>query len=238
MSASQGRFTSVDPLMASAKASEPQTWNRYSYGLNNPLRFTDPTGQYICDGTDEQCKQFEKTRAEILKSKDADARRAATAYGAAKDDNGVRVRFDDKLQDRGGTVSPVDGGLSGDPNDASRVRANLLVTIQTGNIRNQETIAHEGSHVADYQAFANSLSATNPWGDQSLNISDAIICPVEMILSAMEMPISMTDIVISAFETNFFTAEISISAADSIGAGFHRYGRSNEKQRRQEVRCK
>ena len=67
------------------------------------------------------------------------------------------MRFADKLQDRGGTVSPVDGGLRGDPNDASRVQANLLVTIQTGNIRNQETIAHEGSHVADYQAFANSL---------------------------------------------------------------------------------
>ena len=25
-------------------ASDPQTWNRYSYGMNNPLRFIDPTG--------------------------------------------------------------------------------------------------------------------------------------------------------------------------------------------------
>ncbi len=24
---------------------DPQTWNAYSYGLNNPLRFTDPTGE-------------------------------------------------------------------------------------------------------------------------------------------------------------------------------------------------
>jgi RHS repeat-associated protein len=40
----QGRFTSVDPLGASARAGSPQTWNRYSYALNNPLRYNDPSG--------------------------------------------------------------------------------------------------------------------------------------------------------------------------------------------------
>ena len=39
-----GRFLSPDPLMASAKAWDPQTWNRYTYGRNNPLRMIDPTG--------------------------------------------------------------------------------------------------------------------------------------------------------------------------------------------------
>ena len=39
-----GRFTTADPLMASAHSSAPQTWNRYSYGLNNPLRYIDPSG--------------------------------------------------------------------------------------------------------------------------------------------------------------------------------------------------
>ncbi|MCX6620774.1 MAG: hypothetical protein NTY38_06785 [Acidobacteria bacterium] len=170
-SSAQGRFTTPDPLMASARVSNPQSWNRYSYSFNNPLRFTDPTGMYTCEGTKDQCAEFEKSRAGLLKSKDADARRAGTAYGTAKDNNGVVVRFADKLQDRGGTVSPVAGGLRADPNDSGRVQANLLVTIQSGNIGNQETIAHEGSHVADYQAFADSLSAANQWGDQSLNIT-------------------------------------------------------------------
>lgn len=40
----QGRFTSVDPLLASASLTNPQSWNRYAYVLNNPMRFTDPTG--------------------------------------------------------------------------------------------------------------------------------------------------------------------------------------------------
>jgi RHS repeat-associated protein len=39
-----GRFTSPDPLMASAKVINPQTFNRYSYVLNNPLNLIDPSG--------------------------------------------------------------------------------------------------------------------------------------------------------------------------------------------------
>jgi RHS repeat-associated protein len=43
-SPTQGRFTSVDPLGASATVLNPQSFNRYSYVLNNPTNLTDPTG--------------------------------------------------------------------------------------------------------------------------------------------------------------------------------------------------
>lgn len=46
-----GRFSSADPLMASGRPSNPQTWNRYTYVLNNPLRFIDPTGMSEQGGT-------------------------------------------------------------------------------------------------------------------------------------------------------------------------------------------
>jgi RHS repeat-associated protein len=39
-----GRFTAVDPLLASGKSANPQTFNRYVYCLNNPVNCTDPTG--------------------------------------------------------------------------------------------------------------------------------------------------------------------------------------------------
>jgi len=39
-----GRFTSIDPMMASASIRNPQTFNRYSYVLNSPYKFTDPLG--------------------------------------------------------------------------------------------------------------------------------------------------------------------------------------------------
>jgi RHS repeat-associated protein len=39
-----GRFTSVDPLLESAKPPLPQSWNRYIYCVNNPVNCIDPTG--------------------------------------------------------------------------------------------------------------------------------------------------------------------------------------------------
>lgn len=39
-----GRFTAIDPLLASGKSVDPQTFNRYAYVLNNPLTLTDPGG--------------------------------------------------------------------------------------------------------------------------------------------------------------------------------------------------
>ncbi|MGB7068196.1 MAG: polymorphic toxin type 50 domain-containing protein, partial [Pyrinomonadaceae bacterium] len=43
-SSTHGRYTSVDPLTASASIRNPQTFNRYSYVLNSPYKFTDPLG--------------------------------------------------------------------------------------------------------------------------------------------------------------------------------------------------
>ena len=41
---SHGRFTAVDPLLASGKSANPQTFNRYAYTMNRPLILTDSTG--------------------------------------------------------------------------------------------------------------------------------------------------------------------------------------------------
>lgn len=50
-----GRFTAVDPLLASGKSANPQTFNRYAYVSNNPLILTDSTGMQAgtTDGTRE-----------------------------------------------------------------------------------------------------------------------------------------------------------------------------------------
>lgn len=52
-----GRFLSVDPVMSSADPRFPQSWNRYTYALNNPLNYIDPTGEnatVVCDA-DNNC---------------------------------------------------------------------------------------------------------------------------------------------------------------------------------------
>jgi RHS repeat-associated protein len=41
-----GRFTTVDPVLDQSEALlNPQLWNRYAYGRNNPLRYVDPDGR-------------------------------------------------------------------------------------------------------------------------------------------------------------------------------------------------
>ncbi|PYT00378.1 MAG: hypothetical protein DMF63_07345 [Acidobacteria bacterium] len=46
-----GRYTSIDPMTASATTKNPQTFNRYSYVLNSPYKFVDPLGLIASNAT-------------------------------------------------------------------------------------------------------------------------------------------------------------------------------------------
>ncbi len=71
MAAGQGRFTSPDPynILTESNSQEdfvsylgnPQRWNRYQYGLNNPLLFVDPTGR-----TEISARQCQALGAECI----------------------------------------------------------------------------------------------------------------------------------------------------------------------------
>lgn len=74
----QGRFTSPDPLMASAETGDPQSWNRYSYALNNPLRYIDPDGMKSTpvfgdykDLSEEERRILENSKVTVGKGKNA-----------------------------------------------------------------------------------------------------------------------------------------------------------------------
>jgi RHS repeat-associated protein len=76
MSSAQGRFTSPDPSRLSAVFGNPQTWNMYTYGYNNPLQFVDKNGRWptkIHNDIIEQAFRGTLTRNQIQILKDVSA---------------------------------------------------------------------------------------------------------------------------------------------------------------------
>ena len=61
----QGRFTSVDPTLLSVNGTNPQTWNRYAFVLNNPLRYADPLGLWEIDTNPEYDKNGKLKRVVV-----------------------------------------------------------------------------------------------------------------------------------------------------------------------------
>ena len=81
---SMGRFMSPDPLLNSGRPDNPQTWNRYSYVLNNPLKMVDPTGLYNLDADCLKNKAC-AANAEKLRNGVADLTKAANGMKAGAD---------------------------------------------------------------------------------------------------------------------------------------------------------
>jgi RHS repeat-associated protein len=127
-----GRFLSPDPL--DGLQSFPQSWNRYAYARNNPLKYIDPTGKYVfeaCSGNDEQCHAdqaaFEQARQNDLGSRDAAVHNAAAAYGDPGQENGVTVAFGTPAQGSAGETRAFGQG-----HDNGTVTLSASVLIQTG----------------------------------------------------------------------------------------------------------
>jgi RHS repeat-associated protein len=156
----QGRFTSPDPMqIMTQKIVDPQQWNMYAYVRNNPLVLTDPTGMYICSGTTDECKRFEEARMRDLGSDVDSVQDAASRYGDPATDNGVRVSFNDRTQLKGKDGSAT-ARIEVDPNDSTKVRAGVDVVIAR-DLRGKgldSSVAHEGVHTGDAQAFAASAN--------------------------------------------------------------------------------
>ena len=85
-SSAQGRFITVDPVMGSAIVADPQSFNRYTYVLNNPLRYVDPDGLSVDDPwstlTDEERRLLASKLTAVRKSA-APTPRELAAAGAA-----------------------------------------------------------------------------------------------------------------------------------------------------------
>jgi RHS repeat-associated protein len=119
-----GRFTSPDPV-GGIDPYDPQSWNAYAYGRNNPLVYTDPTGEsyQICDANGNCTQKDGLTDEEFASEK-----KAGEANGEHFD-NGSLYHFDSsgaKVVDGSYTQTDVDidGSAAGNQAGAQKIGSN------------------------------------------------------------------------------------------------------------------
>jgi RHS repeat-associated protein len=178
---SLGRFMSPDPLGPGQHPENPQSWNLYSYVLNNPLKLVDPSGQFTCDANTVSDQQCDNVQAALDKAQDAadklgekygwdskqytDAQRAIDAYGDEGVDNGVTISQGNVGSDTAATL--VSGSTvaktAGNPNGQNiRVVFDRASNLLNGDINFLAALsAHEGVHVADGSDWVTSGFSAN-----------------------------------------------------------------------------
>jgi len=225
----QGRFTSPDPLLSSGTIYDPQSWNRYTYTLNNPLKYTDPFGLYVfANGTDEEKKKFIQGLKDLQRARDSFKKgsdeynrldRALKAYAPGKDmkdgiNNGVTVKFGTTAS-RAPAYTEV--GINADTNTGAKVTTadnptgqNTVVTFDPAKNRTADdyvsSVGHEGSHVADGADLVGALP------------TDLTLTAAQAILGG---PLNLTKYVTEtrAYEVTSFISQGRGAGSLTIGAG-------------------
>ena len=164
---SMGRMMSPDSGV-DQHPENPQTWNLYSYGRNNPLVFTDPTGEYVC-GQGVNCDNVQSTLDAAQKGADGlkdkygadssqykDAQRAIDAYGKENVDNGVTIMAGKANSDSITQVGNTAGTPTADNPNGQKITVTFGTNLLNGSADSAPDFAHEGSHIGDGSAWVSS----------------------------------------------------------------------------------
>jgi RHS repeat-associated protein len=184
----QGRFTSPDPLMASANVGDPRSWNRYTYDRNNPLKFVDPTGLAEIRGADcETDNQCFNVKLNVIYDKSANGGEGLTGKQKTRFTNSIlkqakseygeaRIHFDVFYSAGGAIDGKVEGAVKGALNvvvsDSSLTSAagssgeknGFEITAINMYRADSGTLAHEFAHVfmGDTNGIMNSVADAEP----------------------------------------------------------------------------
>jgi hypothetical protein len=174
-----GRFLSVDPVPT--KPNTGINFNRLWYANNNPFRFADPDGRYVCEG--EACDltraALEETRNALQNPENsADMNKALNDtlafYGEEGVDNGVTV-VAGSLEE--GTLGSVN--VYNDAGAPGGMRSIVTVDIEQNNAMSKSadlrasiiaaaTLVHEGVHGATQRATGYNLYIRSELNDDEI----------------------------------------------------------------------
>lgn len=156
-----GRFLQADPIVQSPK--DAQNFNRYSYVLNNPLSYTDPTG-YSCEivsrGTKETCSgaaiegneskgttgtagrtnNGNSSKSDVNKANESSNLQNSSNEANGKDKDWVKQL--EKLTQEGSAKSLLDMVRTVDKDGAVKGEWGKITRDEEGNITNAEVICN------------------------------------------------------------------------------------------------
>jgi RHS repeat-associated protein len=175
-----GRFMTPDPLLNSGRPGNPQTWNRYAYVGNNPLRNIDPTGLYFltntCGSGDKACNAaFAQTQTNVraMYASTQAAYDNAVASGDTKTAGALKRTLDGlgaegQKNARGQTVNiSVNLGL-GAPGQTSfangstsTINVVLNPGLSNGDQGAEAATAHEGVHAGEIMPGTSTWAQAN-----------------------------------------------------------------------------
>ncbi|MCP4539502.1 MAG: hypothetical protein GY832_20390, partial [Chloroflexi bacterium] len=147
------------------------SFNKYTYALNNPLKFADPTGLYVTNcGDNEACQEsaaaFEKARQANLE-RGGDIRDTSLAYGEPGEENGVTVAFGESEP---GSSANVEAKINYNQDTGFSLEATVTIDPSLSGTKLEAMVGHEGQHLADAQAFVATFTAAG-YFDLSNNLT-------------------------------------------------------------------
>jgi RHS repeat-associated protein len=161
-----GRFNSPDKLLSTGRPDMPQSWNKFTYVMNNPLAFVDPTGLYICNLSAENCgkvrKAVQQARDDLEKIREQEgetsthykeAKEALDTLGAENVDNGITIELCNKKNPCTVGHTDVKGRSERkEKTDENPTGRNIIIRFTQAILDDsmlEYTVVHESSHAAD-----------------------------------------------------------------------------------------
>ena len=160
-----GRFMSPDDFTKDSNVGDPQSWNKYAYARNNPLRYVDPSGQtatqtVTCNGDNTQCQINITASFAIYAAPGSNLTQDQLAAAADTIKNSIESTWKGSFTDKDGvtyTVSTkVDVSVVGSEAEGIKTGAQNVIGISNG------AVSQYGKVIADSITNRRSFAQTGP----------------------------------------------------------------------------